>query len=202
MRPGHRPRTTTSPPADTSALADTNAAPRRSSGTSRSCASSSALLAASSPCIPAHRADNTPGIPFSASTSQPGIVCDTSQSRRRERITRLRQCVLLERRAGLGRLVERLDVVERHQVDPCQPCGIEHPPHLGQLLAVSACNQQANHLSCRTPSSAPVPRAARRDRAAPTPHAGSRTSFSVAASAASSSLSSVERGNVAPSPVP
>ena len=71
MRPGHTPRTTVSPAPDTSAHAETNAAPRRSSGTSRSCASSSAVFAASSPWTPDHRADSTPGMPFSASTSSP-----------------------------------------------------------------------------------------------------------------------------------
>src|SRR5690349_1094242 len=71
MAPGHRPRTTTSRDRDTKAHADTNAAPRRSSGTSAICASSSAVFAGSSPCRPDQRADSTPGIPFSASTSSP-----------------------------------------------------------------------------------------------------------------------------------
>jgi len=75
MLPGHLPRTTVSlrasPARYTSAHADTNAAPRRSSGTSANCANSRAVLPASSPCRPDHRADSTPGIPFSASTSSP-----------------------------------------------------------------------------------------------------------------------------------
>src|SRR6476620_2755799 len=75
MLPGHLPRTTVSlrasPARYTSAHADTNAAPRRSSGTSANCANSRAVLPAPSPCRPDHRADSTPGIPFSASTSSP-----------------------------------------------------------------------------------------------------------------------------------
>ena len=75
MLPGHAPRTTVSlrasPARYTSAHADTNAAPRRSSGTSANCANSRAVLPASSPCRPDHRAESTPGIPFSASTSSP-----------------------------------------------------------------------------------------------------------------------------------
>lgn len=59
------------PDADTSAHADTNDAARRSSGTSRNCASSNAVLAASSPWRPDQRADSTPGMPFSAATSSP-----------------------------------------------------------------------------------------------------------------------------------
>ena len=45
--------------------------PRRSSGTSPSWASSKAVLAGSSPCVPDQRADSTPGMPLSASTASP-----------------------------------------------------------------------------------------------------------------------------------
>src|SRR4029077_1063032 len=71
MLPGQPPPSTASPPPYTNAHADTNAAPRRSAGTSLICASSSAVLPESSPWGPDHRADSTPGIPFSASTSNP-----------------------------------------------------------------------------------------------------------------------------------
>lgn len=42
-----------------------------SSGTSHNCASNSAVFAASSPYLPDHRADSTPGMPPSAATSKP-----------------------------------------------------------------------------------------------------------------------------------
>ena len=99
-------------PGAASARAQTNSAPRRSSGTSRSCASSRALLASSSPCTPDHLADSTPGMPFSASTAEPGVVGERQLTRRGRGLDRFHRGVVGERGAGLRLLGKRSDVVE------------------------------------------------------------------------------------------
>ena len=62
------------------------------------------MLAPSSACSPAKRAERTPGAPPSAVDDETGIVCDRRNPRDACRMTRLQQRVLDERDARLGRL--------------------------------------------------------------------------------------------------
>src|ERR1700738_2761893 len=139
----------------------------------------------------------TPGRSRSRRRPAGRAPCCPATPPRQERGARLGQRVLLERRAGLRGLVKRRDLVQRQQRQR-HPGTVEHPAQLGQLLAVAAGHQQLGQL----------PNAFFADSAdsGSTPGYGNSSASrwmtkicSQAAIAASSILSSVERGNVAPS---
>jgi len=83
------------------------------------------------------RAEHT-GHPVEGVDLESGIVGHGGQARRGERVARLGQRVLFERRTGFRGLVERRHVVERQQRQPRHPRGVEHAAQLVEFLAVAA----------------------------------------------------------------
>ena len=96
--------------------------PRCSSGTSATCASSSSRFARSSPCLPAHRALNTPGIPLSASTAMPESSAIVGSPVCRTPSRAFSKRVVGERQPGLGNLHIGRNVVEPDDVDGQRGC--------------------------------------------------------------------------------
>ena len=177
-----RSSTCSVPSGSTSAAAHTNAAPRRSSGTSASWPSSSAVFAVvvPVPARPAGRQDA--GHAVERVDGEPRVVRDGRQAGVPDRLARLEQRVLRERRPRLGRLRVLLDVREAHDLHTGDG-GDQQPPQLGELARVAGGQQQ--------------PRGHRASAAA-----CMRVSSAQPVTARSSSASRVGRSNTAPSAVP
>jgi hypothetical protein len=79
--------------------------------------------------------------PVESFNLESGVIGHGGQAGGGERIARLGQRVLLERRSRLRGLVERRHLVECNQCQPGQPRGVKHAAQFGQLLAIAASDQ-------------------------------------------------------------
>ena len=203
MTPGHSPRTTVSPDeSDTNAHAETNAAPRRRRARPTVAPEEvgSCFSVPPSPCRPDQRAESTPACRSEHRRQDrnhlPHKAIRSPESRRAPWPGRSPRTS----RRFRGPREKVGDVGQRDQFQSRYARAVEHPQKLGQLLRISAGDQNPGQLPKAFFGAGP---------SGNTPGYGassasrcSANNVSHAASAASSSLSSVDRGKVAPSPVP
>ena len=100
--------------------------------------------------VPAQRADSTPGIPFSASTSKPGVVGHLAKPVAANASRALASALSSNVAPVSGASSNGATSFSDTSVDARQPGAVEHPAQLRQLLAVAAGDQQANHLYSQT----------------------------------------------------
>ena len=108
--------------------------------------SSSAELATSSPCDPDHRADSTPGMPFSASTASPESSATAANPVARNASRALASAFSSNVAPVSGASSNGATSSSDSSRRPDDARGVEHAAKFGQLLGVAAGHQQIGQL--------------------------------------------------------